>query len=41
MPKSKKKAHELTTDEVMRKVFKPTGLKHIKAHVAKIGKKTA
>lgn len=41
MPKSKKKAHELTADEVMKKVFHPKALKHIKAHVAKLAKKSS
>jgi hypothetical protein len=39
MPKLKKKAHELTADEVMKRVFHPKAMKHIKAHVKKIEKK--
>ena len=38
MPKLKKKAHDLTTEEVMRKVFHPKGFHHIKAHVKKLNK---
>jgi len=39
MPKLKKKAHELTADEVMKKVFTAKGHAHIKAHVKKLVKK--
>jgi hypothetical protein len=39
MPRSKKKAHELTADEVMKRVFHLKALKHIKAHVKKLDKK--
>jgi len=39
MPKSKKKAHELTADETIKRVFHPKALKHVKAHLAKISKK--
>lgn len=41
MPKSKKKAHELTADEVMKKVFTAKGHAKIKAHKAKIERKKA
>ena len=34
-----KKAHEMTTEEVMKKVFHPKGFMHIKAHVKKLNKK--
>jgi hypothetical protein len=37
--KSKKKAHEMTADEVMRKVFTAKGHAHIKAHAKKLVKK--
>lgn len=30
MPKSKKKAHELTADEVMKRIFKPGAMKLIR-----------
>jgi len=39
MPKLKKKAHELTADEAMKRIFHPKALKHIKAHVKKLAKK--
>jgi len=39
MPRSKKKAHELTADEVMKRIFHPKALKHIKAHVKKLNEK--
>jgi hypothetical protein len=39
MPKLKKKAHELTADEVMKKVFTTKGHAHIKRHVKKLAKK--
>jgi hypothetical protein len=39
MPKSKKKAHELTADEVMKKVFTPKGHAQIKAHKVKLESK--
>ncbi len=42
MPRSKKKAHELTADEVMKRVFTPKGHAHIKAHAKKLaGKKSS
>jgi hypothetical protein len=39
MPKSKKKAHELTADEVIKKVFHPKALKHVKTAAKKLAKK--
>jgi hypothetical protein len=39
MAKLKKKAHELTADEVMKRVFHPKALPHIKAHVKKLAAK--
>jgi hypothetical protein len=37
--KLKKKAHEMTADEVMKKVFTVKGHSKIKAHAKKIAKK--
>ena len=39
MPRSKKKAHELTADEVMKKIFTPKVLRHIKKIIKKRAKK--
>jgi hypothetical protein len=39
MPRSKKKAHELTADETMKRIFHPKALKHIKSVLRKIEKK--
>jgi hypothetical protein len=39
MPKSKKKAHEMTADETIKRIFHPKALKHVKAVVKKISKK--
>jgi len=37
--KLKKKAHELTADETIKKIFHPKALKHVKAHLKKTEKK--
>jgi hypothetical protein len=39
MPKLKKKAHELTADEVMKRLFTAKGHAKIKAHAKKLAKK--
>jgi hypothetical protein len=36
MPKLKKKAHPMSADEIMKRVFNPKVHKHIKAVVAKL-----
>jgi hypothetical protein len=39
MARSKKKVHEMTGEEVMKRIFHPKAHKHIKKALKKIGKK--
>jgi hypothetical protein len=39
MPNLKKKAHELTADETIKRIFHPKVLPHVKTHLKKIAKK--
>jgi hypothetical protein len=41
MPRSKKKAHEMTADEVMKRIFTTKGHAKIKAHKKSLERKKA